>query len=273
MKHSILLIYVLLSSFTAFGQIHNDTLKIRERFFEDSISIRNYPISDDIPWHPFDSDWRPTLNAVVFTAGYQHINPQFTNFIGLTVDDLFELNRMDHYVGIKLGGYYNNYYFEAGFYGGGAINEEPYPKNSLNRTSIGWNINTSFGYGFFSRDSRLILTPLVGVQYNRFKYFSQFGDYQTKIPLEDYMGMNNIDLSFNGISGTVGANFDVRIFSTYSAPYSFNGSGYLGVGGGYMFNLHKKPWIKTAGNEITSDGRIDLNSFFFQINFKILLHE
>lgn len=273
MKHSILLIIVVLICTTAFAQVKNDSLLTKEPFVTDSLSLIKYPVSDDHTWVPNDITWRPTLEAFVFIAGYQHTNPQFTNFIGLTADDLFELNRMNHYLGLKLGGYYNNYYLEAGFYGGGAINEEPYPENSLNRSSFGWSLNTSFGYGFFTTNAGLIFTPYVGLQYNRFKYFSQFGDYQTKIPLEDYMGMNNIDLSFSQISGTFGAGLDIKLFETYSAPYSFTGSGYLGVGGGYMFNLHRKPWIKSAGNEITSNGCIDLNGFFLQINFKIFLHD
>ena len=273
MKHLILLILISLFSFTTFGQEHDDSLKIGEQFIIDSISINDYSVSDNHPWIPSDIRWRSSLNAFVFSAGYQHIRPQFKNFSEFAADDLFELNRMNHFVGLKLGGYYNNYYLEAGFYGGGAINEEPYPDNSLNRTSFGWNLNTSFGYGFATRNLRLIFTPLVGLQYNQFKYFSQFGEYQSEIPLVDYLNMNNIDLSFRQMSGTVGSHIDIKIFSSYYSPYSFTSSGYLGIGAGYMFNFHRRPWIKTAGNEITSNGRIDLNSFFFQINFKILFHE
>lgn len=244
MKHSILLFVTALFSAPVFGQIQNETtsLKVNERTEPDSINIADYPLlSDDIPWDSYDYGWRSKLNAFVITAGYQHINPQFRNFSGFTADDLFELNRMNHYIGFKLGGYYDNYFFEAGFYGGGAINEEPYPENSLNRTSFGWNLNTSFGYGFFTKNLRLIFTPYVGLQYNQFKYFTQFGDYNSKLSLEEYMSMNNIDLSFRQITGAVGSSFDIKIFSSYYSPYEITSSGYLGIGAGYMVNLHRKP--------------------------------
>lgn len=261
MKHVIFIVTFLFISVCLKGQINSDSIRIPDSSPSES-------------WNPIKTKWHTSLNAFVITTGYQYLDAGFNAFTELSADDLFELNRMDHYVGLRLGGYYNNYYFEAGFNGGGAVNLEPHPKDALNRSSSAWSLNTSFGYGFPSRNLKMIFTPYVGLQYNQFNYFSQFGEYGDMLPLEEYKTTNNFDISFKQyFSGLVGGYFDVKLFSTYSAPYSFSGSGYLGVGGGYLFKTHKKPLIKSAGNELTSNGRIDLNGFFFQINFKIFLHE
>lgn len=261
MKHIILFAFFVHFSFSITGQINTDSIRIAE----ESVSY---------DWMRLSQKSRPKLTAFVITGGYQYLDIEFNTYSEFAENDLLELNRMDHYLGLKLGGYYNSYYLEAGFYGGGAVNLEPYPKDALNSSSFAWSLNTNFGYGFPSRNFRTIFTPYMGLQYNQYNYFSQFGEYKDRLPLEEYMFMENFDISFKQyFSGLVGANFDVKLFSTYSAPYSFSGDGYLGIGVGYLFKMHKKPLIRSAGNELTSQGRLDLNGFFFQINFKIFLNE
>lgn len=270
MKHLILLILIVLFSTPILGQIQNDT--INKPIKSDSINISDYPLlSDDIPWDSSDYNWRPKLNAFVITTGYQYRKTDFVSFHEFDVQSQKQLSDMNHYLHVKMGGYIDNKYFELGYQGGGNAYTSSLKEDSTGITSFGWALKASFGYGFASKDLRFILTPYVGFQTNIFRYHTFYNEIGSVLPLADYLTLTNYNIKFTQLSAIAGAYLDYRILADYNSPLI--GSIYLSLGAGYSLKLHRKPFIKVAGNELTSNGRINMNGFLIKASLRFYLYE
>lgn len=267
MKRSILLILSVLIYTSVFAQIQTDSLMIKERILADSLNIHIYPVSGRIQWVPYDTE----LNAFVVTTGYQYRKTGFDTFHEFDSESLKQLSDMNHYLHLKLGGYFDNKYLELGYHGGGNTYPPLVRDDLTSFISFGWALNAAFGYGLHSGDLRLVFTPYAGLQTNIFRYRSFYGEVGSDFPLTDYLSQNNYDIKFRQWSAIAGYYLDYKVFTKYDSMLA--GSMYLSLSMGYSQKLHGKPFIKSAGNQLTSDGKIKMSGFFVGAGLRFYIYE
>jgi hypothetical protein len=208
------------------------------------------------------------LKGISFILPVAHYNNadfySFNEFDKNTVD---LLNSFDGSLSVGVGGFYNNLYASMQFYWTNHSSDALKKCNSTDSIKISanaWKIGGTFGYAFHTLNNKIIAIPYLGLQYHLFNWNK---DIDGQLPLSEYLNnkQNHFGVGIGQLTGMIGVNCDIKL-PIKNLPFL----DYIRMGSGYSFKLHHKPFLYANGNDVFSNGTLDLNGFYF--DFGLVTH-
>lgn len=182
-------------------------------------------------------------NSLAILTGY---NPTLGGEFGVTFFNAF-------YTGVNFG-----------FIGFDSSDNKKYKDDWLRYRVFSNNIGLNVGYQLI-RSRYLIFTPKTNVQWNRMRFRSN--PMENPIPLGEYLTNKDLDLRFNQFTGFAGADLGFRLYDR-----TFRGNITLNILGGYLYKLHNKPLVYSAGNRLSTNNRIQIANYTFGLGFTFLFY-
>ncbi len=136
--------------------------------------------------------------------------------------------------------------------------------DSLDMEVIKTQWTLSLGYRVID-SRRFLFKPNVGVKWYKYRLLNY--EKEAGIPLSQYLKNRDLDLRFNQATGYLGADIAFKIHPKNNTSYHPGAYWTVGFYGGYLFRLHKEPYLYARRNRIRTNLEIDLNNYNFGIFF------
>lgn len=124
------------------------------------------------------------------------------------------------------------------------------------------NVGVNIGYQLLN-NRHIILTPKANIQWNRFR-LAGFPKENT-ITLDDYLIYRDLDIRFHQFTGFLGGDLGFRLYDNF-----FNGNVTLNIFGGYQYKLHDKPIVRSEGNRLLTEKKMEVGNFVTGLGFSVL---
>jgi len=198
-----------------------------------------------------DAELTPASSVVTRSAiGFDAILTDFSEFTGLLGSHNTEV--MDYFAvtGAEIGASFSRFYTGFGI-GIGYRYKEDYDTLVVDLNNTLFKLN--LGYDMIS-SRRIRMTPLISLRWIKCRLRNY--PAESKVPLENYLREKETDLRFNQTIAVAGLNLE---YLMYNGNRGMSDYWSIGIFGGYAVKLHRKPWIRSDGNRITTDSAIRFN--------------
>lgn len=124
------------------------------------------------------------------------------------------------------------------------------------------NFGLNIGYQLLN-NRHIILTPKANLQWNRFRLAGY--PNENKISLDDYLANRDLDIRFHQFTGFLGGDLGFRLYDKH-----IHGNLTLNIYGGYLYKLHDTPIVRSEGNRLLTEKKIDVGNFVAGLGFSVL---